>query len=302
MKNIRSYLFALLIAVTSTSSFAQENTRQMLKLKTEQRLKEIIESSPAITGMVAIDLTSGESINFNPEVQFPQASSIKIPILMEVFKQAHEGKFSLSDPLPVSSENLVGGTGILKHLEDPAPLSIKNLGILMIALSDNSATNALIDLVGISEINSTLKALGVNKTLVQRKMMNSAASARGEENLATPAEAAKILQLLYNGDFVSPEVSQEIIEILKMTNREDSRLAAGVPENVPIAFKPGFISGVSTEWAIILLEQRPYAVAIMESHKVDGEADEVMEQVSEILFNYYWRMGSASEYGTYVKQ
>lgn len=221
---------------------------------------------------------------------------------MEVFKQAHEGKFSLSDPLAVSSENLVGGTGILKNLEAPAALSIKNLGILMIALSDNSATNALLDLVGISEINNTLKSLGVKKTLVQRKMMNSAASARGEENLATPAEAAKLLQLLYNGDFVSPEVSQEIIEILKMTDREDSRLAAGIPKHVEIAFKPGFISGVSTEWAIILLEQRPYAVAIMESHKIDGEAEKVMEEASKILLDYYWRIGSASEYGTYVRQ
>lgn len=302
MTNIKFYLSALVICLTSVSSFAQENTSQMLKQKTEQQLQEIFDSSPAVTGLVAVDLTSGEKISWNPDVQFPQASSIKIPILMEVFKQAHEGKFSLSDPLPLTSENTVGGTGILKHLEDPAALSIKNLGILMIALSDNSATNALIDLMGISEINNTLKSLGMSKTLLQRKMMNSEASARGEENLATPAEAAKLLQLLYNGEFVNPEVSREIIEILKMTDREDSRLAAGIPENVPIAFKPGFIDGVSTEWAIVLLEQRPYAVAFMESYKVNGEAEEVMEDASKILFNYYWRIGSASEYGTYVKQ
>ena len=302
MKQLNSCLLTLLFGFTSVCMFAQESTQQMLKQKTEKQLEKIFNSSPAITGVVAIDLTSGEKISWNPDVQFPQASSIKIPILMEVFKQAHEGKFSLSDPLPVKPENLVGGTGILKHLEDPAPLSIKNLGILMIALSDNSATNALIDLVGISEVNKALKSLGVNKTLLQRKMMNSEASARGEENLATPAEAAKILQLLYKGEFVSPEVSKEIIEILKMTDREDSRLAAGIPESTPIAFKPGFIDGVSTEWAIVLLEQRPFAVAFMESYKVNGEAEEVMEQASKILFDYYWRIGSASEYGTYVKQ
>lgn len=87
-----------------------------------------------------------------------------------------------------------------------------------------------------------------------------------------------------------------------MTDRVDSRLAAGIPEKIPITFKPGFISGVSTEWAIVLLEHRPYAVAIMESHKFSGEAEEVVEEVSKILFNYYWRIGSASEYGTYVKQ
>ncbi|MDX1753591.1 MAG: serine hydrolase [Salinimicrobium sediminis] len=296
------YLFVLISLLFGNSLFAQKSNQEMLKQKTEQRLQEIFNTSPAITGLVAVDLTSGEKISWNSGVQFPQASAIKIPILMDVFKKAHEGKFSLSDPLPLTSENTVGGTGILKHLEDPAALSIKNLGILMIALSDNSATNALIDLVGMSEVNSTLKSLGMTNTLLQRKMMNSEASARGEENLATPAEAAKILRLLYNGDFVSPEVSQEIIDILKMTDKEDSRLAAGIPENVPIAFKPGFISGVSTEWTIVLLEQRPYAVALMESNKLPGEAERVMEEVSEILFNYFWRIGSASEYGTYVRQ
>ncbi|SOC79380.1 beta-lactamase class A [Salinimicrobium sediminis] len=301
MKSI-GYLFVIISLLYGNSLFAQKSNQEMLKQKTEQRLQEIFNTSPAITGLVAVDLTSGEKIGWNSEVQFPQASSIKIPVLMEVFKQAHEGKFSLSDPLPLTSENTVGGTGILKHLEDPAALSIKNLGILMIALSDNSATNALIDLVGMSEVNSTLKSLGMTNTLLQRKMMNSEASARGEENLATPADAAKILQLLYKGEFVSPEVSNEILDILKMTDREDSRLAAGIPENVPIAFKPGFISGVSTEWTIVLLEQRPYAVALMESNKLPGEAERVMEEVSEILFNYFWRIGSASEYGTYVDQ
>ena len=301
MKNT-GRLFVLLSLLCVNTFFAQEKTHEMLKQKTEQQLQEIFRNSPAITGLVAIDLTSGEQISWNPDVQFPQASAIKIPILMEVFKQANEGKFSLSDPLPLTAENTVGGTGILKHLEDPAALSVKNMGILMIALSDNSATNALIDLVSFQEVNKTLKSLGVNNTLLQRKMMNSEASARGEENLATPAEAAKLLQLLYKGEFVSSEVSKEILDILKMTDREDSRLAAAIPENVRIAFKPGFISGVSTEWAIVLLEQRPYAVALMESYKVAGEAEEVMEEVSEILFNYYWRIGSASEYGTYVRQ
>lgn len=300
MYKLKFQLIALLLISVSTSVFSQVNNAQMLKQHTEEQLQEVFANSPAITGLVAVDLTTGDKISWNPDVQFPQASSIKIPILMEVFKQANEGKFSLSENRPVTSENLVGGTGILKDLEDPAPLSIKNLGILMIALSDNSATNSLIDLVGMEEVNKTLKSLGMTQTLLQRKMMNSAASARGEENLATPAEAAKILQFLYKGEFVNPSVSGEIIDILKKTDRKDSRLATGIPENVEIAFKPGFIDGVSVEWAIVHLEQRPYAVALMESHKVKGEAEYIMEDISKILYQYYWRLGNASKYGTYV--
>ena len=273
----------------------------MLKQKTEKQLEKIFNSSPAITGVVAIDLTSGEKISWNPDVQFPQASSIKIPILMEVFKQAHEGKFSLSDPLPVKPENLVGGTGILKHLEDPAPLSIKNLGILMIALSDNSATNALIDLVGMENINKTLRSLGMEHTLVRRKMINAAASARGEENISTPMEAARILQLLYEGKFVDKATSEAILEVLKKNDRGGSRIAARIPSEVPIAFKPGSIPGVSTEWTLVLLPERPYAIAVMESYKTPGTSDKAMEQISELVYRYFWKLGKASGYGTYVR-
>lgn len=105
MNKLRDQLFALLFICTSTTLLSQESNGQMLKQKTGQQLREIFNSSPAISGLVAVDLTSGEKISWNPDVQFPQASSIKIPILMEVFKQAHEGKFSLSDPLPVTFEN-----------------------------------------------------------------------------------------------------------------------------------------------------------------------------------------------------
>ena len=300
MNKAKFLTFVLLLCSIISSMSSQNKSQKIVKQKTENKLQEVFESSPGVTGLVTVDLTSGEKISWNPEVQFPQASAIKIPILMEVYKQVSEGKFSLSKPLPVTSENIVEGTGILKDLENPSTLSIENLGILMIALSDNSATNALIDLVGISEINRTLKTLGAENTLVQRKMMNSAASARGEENLATPEDAAKILQLLFEGRFISPAVSKEIVNILKKTDRKDSRLAAGIPGNVEMAFKPGFIDGVSVEWSIVLLDQRPYAVALMESHKVRGEAEGVMEDVSKILYQYYWRIGNASEYGTYV--
>lgn len=102
------------------------------------------------------------------------------------------------------------------------------------------------------------------------------------------------------GDFVSKTISEEIISVLKSNGRTNSRLAAGIPENVPVAFKPGELSGVSTEWAIVLLPERPYAVAIMESYKVKSQAEDVMEEVSAVLYQYFWRLGNATRYGTYV--
>ncbi|AKD02047.1 hypothetical protein PKOR_01460 [Pontibacter korlensis] len=279
---------------------AQTSAHKVLRQQTERQLGELISRSPAITGLVAVDLTTGDTFSFNADVVFPQASAIKVPILMSVYKQAHEGKFTLSDKREVAATDVVGGTGILKDLVDLPSVSIRNLGVLMITLSDNTATNSLIDLVSMQEINSMLRSLGAKQTLVQRKMINSAASGRGEENLSTPADAAKILQLLYKGEFINKTTSDEIISILKKTDRQTSRLATRLPGHVPIAFKPGVLNGVSTEWAIILLPERPYAVAVMESYKVEGQAEHTVEELSEVLYQYFWRTGNATRYGTYV--
>lgn len=300
MKSLTFKFLVFPLFIIALNASAQNPSEELLRQKIEKQLSDIIGDSPAITGLVAVDLKNGKMLSFNADVAFPQASAIKIPILMEVYKQAHQEKFKLSDVRPVKPANVVGGAGIIKDLVDPAPFSIKNLCILMIALSDNTATNSLIDLVGISNINASLQSLGLNEILVQRNMVNAAASGRGDENISTPAEAAKILQMLYNGDFVSKTISEEIISVLKSNGRTNSRLAAGIPENVPVAFKPGELSGVSTEWAIVLLPERPYAVAIMESYKVKSQAEDVMEEVSAVLYQYFWRLGNATRYGTYV--
>ncbi|WP_048919738.1 serine hydrolase [Rufibacter radiotolerans] len=293
-------LFIITYLVMTFNGQGQSSPKELLRQKTEQELRGILEKSSALTGLVAIDLTSGEAFRFNQDLVFPQASAIKVPILLEVYKQAQAGKFALTDVRRIAPGQVVGGTGIIKDLEDSTSFSIRNLAVLMIALSDNTATNALLDLVGLSNINASLQAMGLKQTRVQRKMIQAAASGRGEENISTPAEAAKILQMLYKGEFLNKATSEEIISILKKTNRETSRLAPGLPDHVPLAFKPGILNGVSTEWALVLLPERPYAVAIMENFKPMGQDGMVLEDVSKVLYQYFWRLGNATRYGTYV--
>ncbi|MCX2740374.1 serine hydrolase [Pontibacter anaerobius] len=300
MKKLSLFSIVLLMLSMCISADAQTSAHKVLRQHTEKQLSEIIGHSPAVTGLVAVDLTTGDTFSFNADVIFPQASAIKIPILMSVYKQAHEGKFTLSDSRKVERADVVGGTGILKDLADTPSMSIRDLGVLMISLSDNTATNSLIELVSMQEINAMLRSVGAKKTIVQRKMINSAASGRGEENLSTPADAAHILQLLYRGEFINKASSDEFMFILKKTDRQTSRLAVGLPGDVPIAFKPGVLNGVSTEWAIVLLPERPYAVAVMESFKVKGQSQNTVEELSEVLYQYFWRTGNATRYGTYV--
>ncbi len=276
--------------------FAQ-TAKDILKQKTEKQLQYIVDSSPFLTGVAAVDLTTGDSFGINKDIVFAQASAIKIPILMEVYKQAKENKFALTDTRPLVPTNTVAGSGILNAMVDPVSLSIRNFCMLMIGLSDNSATNTLIELVGLKNINETMQSLGMKNTRVQRKMIDQPASLRNEENISTPAEAAKILKLLYDGKFIDKATSDEILFTLQKNPAENSKLAKGIPSNVKIAFKPGGMGGVSTEWGVVYLAKRPYAVAVMENYKAGTTSQDVIGNISKALYEYYSKMAKATNYG-----
>ncbi len=296
----RTLLYLTLTLLISAPVDAQDTSLALLREKTLQKLEQVVGSADGIIGLAAIDLSGGESFTINGEFVFPQASAIKIPILMEVYRQADEGRFSLAERKPIAGTDQVGGSGILQFLGDrTSELSVRDLCALMIMLSDNTATNILIDLVGMENVNLMLRSLDLRETKLQRKMMDTGASARDEENLSTPHEAARVMQILHEGSFISPEACEDMISILSLP--KSGALKKGLPPRTPVAFKPGGISGVSTEWALVRLEHRPFAVAVMEKYELENEASGAFTEIGKILYDYYRRIGSASRYGTYVR-
>ena len=276
--------------VIHLSTFAQLSARDILKQKTEYDLQKIIDSSSSLTGLMAIDLNSGETISINADLVFTQASAIKVPILMEVYKQANEKKFALTDIRPLLPSNTVAGSGILNVMVDPVNLSIRNLCVLMIGLSDNSATNTLIELVGMNNVNNTMQSLGFLNTKLQRKMIDQKASIRNEENISTPAEAARMMKLLYEGKFIDKTTSDGVLSILKNNPIANSKIASGLPIDVKLAFKTGGMGGVSTEWAIIYLANKPYVLTIMENYKTAATPSIVFSSLSKRVFDYFSMM------------
>jgi beta-lactamase class A len=275
------------------------DSSKLMRTKMEARLRELADETRGALGLAVLDLTNAEVFGVNEQLAFPQASAIKIPILMEVYKQAGEGKFRLSDVRCIEKQDKTGGSGVLHELGDgTVRLTIHDLCILMILVSDNTATNLLLDLVGMESINQTLKALGMSQTRVRRRMMDLAASARGEENLSSPAEAVRIMDLLYRGEFVSRPVCEEILAILKKP--KTGGIVSGLPEGVLVASKPGGIAGVTTEWAIVFLPGRPYALAIMENYGMGREARDAMKEISKTLYDYFLRLSRSTPHGVYV--
>jgi len=295
----RLLLLGMLSLLATVPAVAQDAAWEIVRGKTEARLNELAAGSRGVVGLVAVDLTSGERFAINENLVFPQGSAIKVPILIEVHKQAAAGKFKLTDRLPVTNAIQVGGDGVLQHFGDAtSELSIGDLCALMIILSDNTATNILIELVGRENVNATLASLGLARTRLQRKMMDLGALVRSEDNLSTPSEAARLMELLYRCEILSRAACDHIFSLLKRAEGSASRRA--LPAGVPVAAKPGGIPGVRTEWAIVFLEHRPYAVAVMESYGPEDEAGRNFGDISRVLFDYFQRRACSNQYGACV--
>ena len=168
--------------------------RAQLAAKLQGDLQRLAAAAPGVVGISVVDLSSGQRFGVNEGLVFPQGSAIKIPILIELYRRADLGELRLTDRLPVRRDNQVGGSGLLQYFADGgSEMSVHDLAVAMIVLSDNSATNILIDRLGMDRVSRTMAELGAGQTKLQRKMIRPEESARGNENLSTPAEAADLM-------------------------------------------------------------------------------------------------------------
>ncbi|HEY6399868.1 MAG TPA: serine hydrolase, partial [Blastocatellia bacterium] len=245
--------------------------------------------------------TTGEEILINDQLTFPTGSSIKITVLIELLIQAAEGKYKLTDQRWVEKKNQVGGSGVIVNFGDhTSQLSLSDLATLMIVLSDNTATNMLIDQVGMANVNRALDELGLKQIRLRRKMIDQAASARGDENTATPREAAALMEKLYRGQVVNRQVSDDALKYLKL--RKSSPIPRLLPGGVEIANKPGGIEGVACDWAVVYVPNRPYSIAVMTNYNGpdSASADEAIAKVSKLAYDYFARLARSTVYGARV--
>lgn len=283
------------------SARAEDDPVKAIQQKTQARLEQIVGGVKGVMGLVVEDLSGDYRFAVNEDREFAQASAIKIPILMEVLKQAHENKFKLSDKHWVEKKRQVAGSGILSELGDhTTQMSVEDLCVLMIVLSDNTAANMLIDMVGMENVTKTMESLGCKQTKLRRRMLDTAASARGEENVSTPAEAAKIMRLLHEGKFVNREVSDHVLSILRKD--KPGAIKSALPAGVKVAFKTGEIPGVLTEWAIVELDRRPYVVIGMGAYGVGDEFEDAYRDASKAAYEFFSRLATATKYGAYLDQ
>lgn len=301
--NPRSAFPALLLAGTAclahaSSAHAQEEHREILREQFQAQLEDIVTGYEGVAGVHVVDLTDGTRFAVRDDLAFPQASSIKIPILIELFRRAESEPDLLERRVEMTDEVRTGGSGVLRYLTDGgSALSLEDYAVYMILYSDNTATNVLIDALGMDAVNALSASLGATRTLLQRKMIRPEESARGNENLSTPSDAARIMERLADCDLPMSEASclrvQEILAIPKSGAYVDP-----IPGSVPVAWKPGGITGVAAAWGAVNLPDRPYVLVVMSSYGGDGGA--VIREISAAAWDYFSRLAGVTEYGTRV--
>ena len=198
----------------------------------------------------------------------------------------------------MTDEVRTGGSGILQVLTDGgSALSLEDYAIYMILHSDNTATNVLIDELGMDAVNALSASLGATRTLLQRKMIRPEESARGNENLSTPREAALIMERIALCDLPMSEAScHRVREILEMY--KEGPIRTPIPGSVPVAFKPGGITGVATVWGLVDVPDRPYVISVMSNYGGNGGA--VIEAASAAAYDYFSRLSGVTNYGTRI--
>ena len=270
---------------------AQSPTAAELKSKLEKRLQDISGRLDGVAGYVILDLTSGDRISHLDRDTFPTASTIKLAIVYELFKQAEEEKIRLGETITLDRAKAVGGSGVLFELGTPT-LSISDYAALMVTLSDNTATNVLIDRLGMENITRRMQGLGLPGTKLRRHMMDTAAARRGGENISTPDEIVRLLTMLNE--------KPDAVALLKKP--KESRLRKGLPEGVETADKPGELDGVRVDAGIVYAKDRPYIFCVMTTYlKNEGEGERAIEDMSRATYEYFARIGAGGAYGRIIK-
>ncbi len=247
----------------------------------DHRIQAAIQGFPGSVSLYARNLDTGVSYELRADAPVPTASTIKLPIMVELFAQANEGKLDWNQKLELTDQDKVSGTGVLTELSGGDALPLQDLMHLMIVVSDNTATNLILDRIGGDAVNLRMAQLGLKQTAVMRKIMQQKlfpnASANpwpegltdegkkpGNDRWGTgrscPRDMVAVLENLYRGELVSKAASDEMMSVLK--RQQDHEGVGRDMKNTVIASKSGALDHLRSDVAIVYSQYGPVAMAI----------------------------------------
>jgi len=265
-------------------------------------LDSLVARHRGAVGYAVHDLESGARLGHRADEPFPTASLIKVPILVTLFDLVARDLISLDDPLTVLRIDKVGGAGQLQFMHDGAGITVRDAAWLMTTISDNTATNLLLDRIVIRRVWAKMDSLGLRRTRVHHKSFLRAiasvapdSSARYGLGVSTPNEMARLFELLARGQAVDPRADSTMLDIL--AHNEDGALLQRFVSDLRSPHKTGADDGIRTECALWTLPDRVIACVLTKENadlrwNIDNEAQLLMARMGEAIVRTWRRSGA----------
>lgn len=254
-------------------------------------------------GRVAVavrNLKTGESYTLNPDEVMPTASLIKLPVMVETYWQVSEKKVKLETTLTLKKEDKVAGSGILtQHFSDGATFPLRDAVRLMIVYSDNTATNLVLDQIGISNTNVRMEKLGLKNTAINAKVFKGSTTSINPEGTkkfglgsTTAAEMVQLLELIEFGKVISAEACKEMLKHLKACDDKNT-IARLLPSGMELAYKTGAVNDARTGAGIAYTKSGPVAFCILTTANEDkrwsreNAAEVLLAEVAKEVYEYF---------------
>ncbi len=294
MKRFFYFIATVIMGISSYGQTGSMNSKDLLlKIQTE------LGRQKGVFALAYKDISSGETILWNEHEMFHAASTMKTPVMIEVFKQVAEGKRSLSDRVLVKTEftSIVDTSVYQLNPADDSEQDLYKLAGTRIPLSDliyrmitsssNLATNIIIEMVGGKNVTQTMRALGANDIQVLRGVEDNKAFAKGLNNSTTAYDLMLIFQNMAEGKIINQGACDEMIKVL-LHQTHNTLIPAFLPKEVKVAHKTGTITGVHHDSGIVFLpDGRKYVVVFLSKNiEDDTNATLTMARASEMIYQY----------------
>jgi beta-lactamase class A len=272
----------------------------------EARIAPLAKAHKGKVAVAVKNLETGESYYLNADEEMPTASLIKVAVLMEAYQQADEGKLKLTDPVTLRDADKVPGSGVLTdHFSDGATFPLRDAVHLMIVFSDNTATNLVLDKVGLVAVNKRMDAWGCPHTKITGKVFREKETSvdpertkRFDLGVTTAREMASLLEELQAGARFRPGPKQAILNHLKMTVKKP-RLPRLLPPDVVVAHKGGSFEDARTDAAVIYTTPGPVVVCVLTCENddrrniPDNDANLLCAHIGREVYDYFTEAGRA---------
>ena len=261
-------------------------------------LDSLVKHYRGVLGYSINNLDTGERLTLRGDETFPTASLIKVPILVTLFDLADKGMISLDDQLTLLRIDQVPGSGVLQFMHPGMTLSVRDAAVLMSILSDNTATNLLLDKIAIRRVWQKMEALGLPHTKVHSKVFLRLASVAPDSSakyglgVTTPNEMARLFEMLASGKAVNAKADSAVLDILG--NNLDMELMQRTVSGLAVPHKTGATDSVRTECALFRLQSRVVACALTKQNidtrwVVDNEAQLALGKIGEAIMRTWPR-------------